>query len=256
MDSNSTDRRVSVVMPAFNIAEFVEGSVQSVLNQTFSDLELIVVNDASSDGTGRLIDKLAQSESRIKVIHSDENLGGAGARNLGLKAARFRYVALIDGDDLWHPQKLEQQMALMENGDVQLVYTAIQKIESNGCHFGRTQCVAPEVDYQTLLSNPLIGCSTVLLDYDSVGRPLMPDIRKRQDFAFWLKLLREGAVARGVDEPLTYYRVRPGSLSSNKLSAALYTWEVYRRLEGLPLRRALPSFLSYAALGFLKRLNR
>lgn len=243
-------------MPAFNIAGFVEGAVYSVLQQSFSDFELIIVDDASSDGTANIVDRLAREDTRIRVFHSEVNLGGAGARNLGLKFARSRYVAFIDGDDLWHPRKLERQMSILRGKNVQLVYTALQKIDSDGHPFGRMQHVKTQVNYKILLANPLIGCSTVLLDYDAVGRSLMPEIRKRQDFAFWLKLLREGAIAEGIDEPLTYYRVRPGSLSSNKLSAAIFTWNVYRDIEGLRLWEAIPNFISYAALAIYKRLNR
>ena len=243
-------------MPAYNIAGFIEASIKSVLEQSFEDLELIVINDASSDNTRDIANSLANSDSRIQVINCDKNLGGAGARNIGLGAARGRYIAFIDGDDLWHPEKLERQMSLISFGGIHLVYTAIQKIDSVGRLFGKIQDVKSSVNYHTLLRNPLIGCSTVLVDYDAVGRRLMPDIRKRQDFAFWLQLLRAGAVARGINEPLTYYRVRPGSLSSNKLSAALYTWKVYRELEGLSISKATPNFISYATLALRKRLNR
>ncbi|WP_334078977.1 glycosyltransferase family 2 protein [Microbulbifer sp. M83] len=250
------DNLVSVIMPAFNVAAFIQESIESVLNQSHSDLELIVVDDCSTDRTGDIVSRLASKDSRIRVLITDENLGGAGARNLGLEAARSRYVAFIDGDDLWHPEKLMIQLTAVKNQAAQLVYTAVQKIDSSGSPFGVVQGVQQEVDYKALLANPLIACSSVLLDYDAIGRPLMPDIRKRQDFAFWLKLLRKGAVARGIDEPLTYYRVRPGSLSSNKISAALHTWRVYRSFEMLPMSQALPSFISYACRAFMKRLNR
>ena len=255
MSSAPINNRVSVIMPAYNIACYIEDSVFSVLKQSFSNLELIIVDDASSDETGEIADVLAHSDARIHVIHSKENVGGAGARNLGLKAAQSRYVAFIDGDDLWHPEKLERQMCLMSRGGVQLAYTAIQKVGPDGRFFGNVQTVTESVDYVTLLGNPLIGCSTVLIDYEAVGRLLMPDIRKRQDFAFWLQLLRAGAVAHGINEPLTYYRVRRGSLSSNKLSAACYTWQVYREFEKLSFWRALPYFFSYAFRAVLKRLN-
>ncbi|WP_369413304.1 glycosyltransferase family 2 protein [Microbulbifer sediminum] len=250
------DNRVSVIMPAFNVGSFVAASIESVLNQSHSEIELIIVNDSSTDGTGEVLDRFAAIDSRVRVINSLKNLGGAGARNLGLESAQYRYVAFIDGDDLWHPQKLSRQIFDIKSRGAQLGYTAIQKVDSLGNPFGDVQCVEQEVDYNTLLANPLVACSSVLLDYEAVGRPLMPNIRKRQDFAFWLKLLREGAVASGINEPLTYYRVRPGSLSSNKLSAALYTWRVYRSFEYLPLAKALPNFISYALRAFLKRLNR
>ena len=256
MSNSLGNNLISVIMPAYNVAGFIEAAVESVLEQSFSDFELIVINDASSDATGEIASNLARFDARIQVIHSEKNVGGAGARNIGLRAARGRYVAFLDGDDLWHPKKLEQQMWLISQGGIQLVYTALQKIDSDGQLFGRAQGVTASVDYHTLLANPLIGCSTVLIDYDAVGRLPMPDIRKRQDFAFWLQLLKAGAVARGINEPLTYYRVRPGSLSSNKLSAARYTWKVYRELEGLSTSRAIPVFISYAILAFRKRLNR
>ncbi len=243
-------------MPAFNLAGFLASSMESVLNQSHRALELIVIDDCSTDQTREIANIFAARDSRVRVLHSSENLGGAGARNMGLQAARFPYVAFIDGDDLWDPEKLARQIKVVKEQDAQLVYTAIQKVDSFGNQFGAVQSVEHHVDYSTLLANPLIGCSSVLLDYNALGRPKMPDIRKRQDFAFWLKLLREGAVAKGIDEPLTYYRVRPGSLSSNKLSAALYTWRVYRDFERLPLWRAIPNFISYAFRGFRKRLNR
>lgn len=253
--SYQIENGISVVMPAYNLAKYIKHSLESVLNQTHTDLELIVVNDCSTDETGDLIEKLACFDSRVNVYHNRKNLGGAGARNVGLAAARFRYIAFIDGDDIWHPEKLKKQMETLKNSDVQLSYTAVQKIDSSGKAFGAVQQIAPVINYDGLLSNPLIACSSVLLDYDAVGRVLMPEIRKRQDFAFWLKLLRKGIVARGINEPLTYYRVRHGSLSSNKLSAARYTWQVYRSHEGLPFWRALPNFLSYAFRGMLKKLN-
>ncbi|MCW8127950.1 glycosyltransferase family 2 protein [Microbulbifer halophilus] len=254
--STELDNRVSVVMPAFNVAPFIQMSIESVLNQSHSKLELIVVDDCSTDRTSELINRFVSIDPRVRVLNSKENLGGAGARNLGLEVAQYRYVAFIDGDDLWHQEKLRRQIDAITAQRAQISYTAIQKVDSKGRPFGATQCVQLEVDYNALLANPLIACSSVLLDYDAVGRPLMPDIRKRQDFAFWLKLLREGAVARGIDDPLTYYRVRPGSLSANKLSAAVYTWRVYRSFESLPLKKALPSFISYAWRGSMKRLNR
>lgn len=247
---------VSVVMPAFNLASFLRDSVNSVLAQTVPDLELLVIDDCSTDETRSVASDIARNDSRVRVIGSEVNLGGAGARNLGLAAASGRYVAFLDGDDLWAPDKLERQLEVMESTSATLCYTALRKIDVNGNAFGEPQGVPKSIGYRELLGNPIIGCSTVLLDYDALDRPLMPDIRKRQDFAFWLSLLRNGAVAQGINEPLTFYRVRPGSLSSNKLSAALHVWDVYRDYERLPLHVALPSFISYATRAFRKRLNR
>lgn len=247
---------VSIIMPAYNLADYLEESINSVLEQTFPDFELIVINDSSTDKTAEVAEYLASCDSRMRVIHSDRNLGSAGARNLGLSASCAKYVAFLDGDDLWHPKKLEKQLSKISEHGVDLVYTAMQKIDADGRPFGAVQKVKDSVDYGALLRNPLIGCSTVLLDYDAVGRIGMPDIKKRQDFAFWLKLLRRGAVASGLNEPLTFYRVRAGSLSSNKCSAAHYTWQVYRRLEGLSVAQTIPCFSSYIVHAIAKRFNR
>ncbi|HEX6928802.1 MAG TPA: glycosyltransferase family 2 protein, partial [Gammaproteobacteria bacterium] len=221
---NVTKANISVVMPAYNLAAYIEASVNSALRQTWRDFELIVVDDGSSDETAAIVERLAADDSRIRLLRSDGNLGGAGARNLGLARARGRYVAFLDGDDLWHPGKLERQLDVLQDTGAEICYTAIQKVDAGGRPFGRVQAVPASVDYAGLLGNPLIGCSTVLLDYEALGRPLMPEIRKRQDFAFWLMLLRNGARAVGVNEPLTCYRVRPGSLSANKMSAAWHVW--------------------------------
>jgi teichuronic acid biosynthesis glycosyltransferase TuaG len=247
---------VSVIMPAMNVGSYLFDAAQSVLQQTALAVELIIIDDASMDSTGAIAADIASADDRVQVLRSGCNLGSAASRNAGLAKARSRFVAFLDGDDLWVPDKLEKQLSALQQSGAQLCYTAIQKVDIDGRQFGKVQHVPETVTYNELLGNPLIGCSTVLMDYDALGRPLMPDIRKRQDFAFWLQLLRQGARAIGINEPLTYYRVRPGSLSSNKLSAAYYVWRVYRELERLPLHRAVPNFISYAARGFGKRLNR
>lgn len=253
---NAPRPAISVVMPAYNVAAYLAVAAGSVLAQSYRDIELIIVDDCSTDETPGVAQHISEADPRVCFLRTECNLGGAGARNLGLQAARGRYVAFLDGDDSWAEDKLEKQLLALQESGAQLCYTAIRKMDAEGILFGKLQSVPDSVSYQELLGNPLIGCSTVLLDYEAVGRPLMPDIRKRQDFAFWLSLLRNGSKAVGINEPLTFYRVRPGSLSSNKLSAAAYTWRVFRELEHLPLYRAVPKFLSYAARAFGKRLNR
>lgn len=247
---------ISVIMPAFNLAPYLETSARSVLAQTWSNLELLIIDDCSSDDTGMVAQRLAEEDHRVRVLKTPRNLGGAGARNLGIAEARAPYVAFLDGDDLWAPEKLARQREHMSATGATLSYTAVQKIDAGGRRIGQVQTVPDGIGYEQLLGNPIIGCSTVLLNHAALGHPLMPEIRKRQDFAFWLKLLREGAVARGVNEPLTLYRVRPGSLSANKLNAALYTWRVYREHEKLSLLRTLPKFISYAWRGYRKARNR
>ena len=247
---------VSVIMPAFNVERYIRQAMTSVVEQSLSDLELIVVDDCSQDTTLKEIEEMASRDARIRILVTEGNSGSAAARNIGLESAKGRLVAFLDADDRWAPEKLQRQVDKMRCENAQICYTAVQKVDVHGRRFGEIQDVPTDVDYAKLLGNPLIVTSSALIDFKVLGKPLMPEIRKRQDFAFWLQLLRNGAKAVGINEPLTYYRVRPGSLSSNKLSAALNTWHVYRKFEKLSLRRAVPAFVSYVFHAFQKRLNR
>jgi teichuronic acid biosynthesis glycosyltransferase TuaG len=236
---------VSVVMPTYNSARFVREAVESVRQQTIDSWELLLVDDASTDATPSILCALEESDTRIKVTRCSVNAGPATARNLAIAKAKGRYIAFLDSDDLWRHDKLEKQLNLFQRTRAPLVYSAYEKVNEEGERRGRVVQVPGSVTYDEMLSATIIATCTAVYDTARVGKVLMPEIRKRQDFALWLKILRQSAPAQGLAEPLAYLRKRPGSVSSNKLSALSYTWQVYRDLERLSLARTLVCFTKY-----------
>ncbi len=242
----------SVVMPTYNSERYVRGAVESVRQQTLADWELLVVDDASSDSTPRILSQLARDDARIKVIFLSANVGPAEARNTAIRSMRGRYAAFLDSDDLWRADKLALQLDQFERTGAALVYSAYEKIDDDGTRLGRVVGVPRTVTYEQLLGATVIATCTAAYDTKIIGNVSMPLIRKRQDFALWLQILRQGRVAQGLDEPLALLRKRPGSVSSNKLSALRYTWKVYRDIEHLSFGRALACFTRYSLHAAMK----
>lgn len=241
------DRPVfSIVMPTHNSARFVGEAIKSVMQQRYISWELLVVDDASTDETPALLKGFAECDYRIKIRLMESNAGPAKARNVAISSANGRYITFLDSDDIWREDKLERQLALFEATGTPLAFSAYEKIDESGDRIGRVVSVPEAVSYRRLLGETLIATCTAAYDTERVGKVLMPDIRKRQDFALWLKILRAGNVARSVNEPLAYLRKRRGSVSSNKIIAAAYVWRVYRELEELSWARSAYYFARYA----------
>ena len=231
---------VSVIMPAYNCGKYIAGSIQSVIAQTVTDWELQIVDDCSTDDTQAVVERLAAQEKRIHYTRLAQNGGPAAARNEALRRAAGRYVAFLDSDDLWTPDKLERQIAFMERTGAEFSATAYDQMDENGSALP-TICLPPHrTDYRKmlLLSNP-IGNSTVMFDQRALGRFEVPPIRKRNDFALWLKILKATPCCMGMDDVLTHYRVRTDSISSNKHAQAKYHWQLYREIEGLGILKSL-----------------
>lgn len=225
---------VSVIMPAYNCGQYIGQAIQSVIGQTLEDWELQIADDCSTDGTQAVVERLAAQEPRIHYTRLARNGGPAAARNEALRRAAGRYVAFLDSDDLWAPDKLERQIAFMEQTGALFSATAYDQMDEDGNPLP-TVCLPPRrTDYRKMLrlSNP-IGNSTVMADQGALGRLEVPPIRKRNDFALWLKILRSAPCCMGMDDVLTHYRVRTDSISSNKLAQAKYHWQLYREIEGL-----------------------
>lgn len=225
---------VSVVMPAYNCGRYIAQAIQSVIGQTVVDWELQIVDDCSTDDTQAVVQRLAAQDARIHYTRLAQNGGPAAARNQALRRAAGRYVAFLDSDDLWEPDKLERQIAFMERTGAKFSATAYDQMDESGSALP-TICLPPHrTDYRKmlLLSNP-IGNSTVMFDQRALGRFEVPPIRKRNDFALWLKILKATPCCMGMDDVLTHYRVRTDSISSNKLAQAQYHWRLYREIERL-----------------------
>ena len=227
---------VSIIMPAYNCGKYIEDSIRSVIAQTVTDWELQIVDDCSTDNTREVVERLAAQEPRIHYSCLAQNGGPAVARNEALRRAAGRYVAFLDSDDLWEPEKLERQLAFMEQTGAKMSATAYDQLDENGGSLP-TVCLPPHrTTYRKMLrlSNP-IGNSTVMYDQNALGKFEVPPIRKRNDFALWLKILKKTSVCAGMDDILTHYRVRTNSVSSNKLAQAKYHWQLYREIEGMSM---------------------
>lgn len=242
---------VSVVMPCFSSSRFISGSIESVLAQTFNDWELIIVDDCSCDNSVEVIQSFVDRDWRIKLIQLSENSGVAVARNTAIEAAQGQYIAFLDSDDLWLPNKVEKQLAFMQVNNYPFTNSAYDKIDESGvffCHVG----VPDRVGYFDLLKTCSIGCLTAMYDTKVFGKVYMPTNTKREDFATWLKLLRKVDYAYGLSEPLAQYRVYQNQTSAKKAKMAKENWRLYREVEGLSLIKASYYFSHYAIRGLLR----
>lgn len=244
--------RVSVVMPAYNAVDTLRASMASVLAQTHADVELLVIDDCSRDGTRALIAEAARADARVVPILLDTNGGVAAARNAGIAAASGDCVAFLDSDDRWHPRKLEIQLAAMRAAGAMVGYTAYVRVDPAGEILSTVRPPA-RVDYADMLKSNRIGNLTGLYDRR------LGDARFRrvghEDYVFWLEMVRRAgvAVAAGDDEPLAEYLVRPGSLSADKVKAARWQWRIYRDIEGLGRAASGWYFAHYAMNALSKR---
>lgn len=236
---------VSIITPVFNSARFVGKTIKSVIGQSYGDWEMLLVDDCSSDNSADIIAEYALRDKRIRYIRLEQNMGAAAARNRGLDEARGRYIAFVDADDLWMADKLDEQLKLIKQKNAGLTFTAIEIIDENGDIVKPKRRVKPVIDYRFLLANTMIACSSVVIDRMVTGDFLMPLVRKGQDYATWLSMMRGGLKAYGIDKALVRYRMVRGSISSNKLAALGRTWHIYREQEHLNLVRSMFYFSLY-----------
>ncbi|MFO8088286.1 MAG: glycosyltransferase family 2 protein [Desulfatiglandaceae bacterium] len=245
---------VSVITPVYNSENFVSDAIKSVLEQNFTDWEMIIVDDCSTDNSVEVCMGFAGQDSRIRVMELDKHSGPAVARNAAIRVAAGRYIAFLDSDDFWHRNKLDLQLELFKRTGAPLAYSAYEKIDEKKRNKNRIISVPESIDYYGLLNATVIATVTAVYDTARVGKVMMPDILKRQDYALWLKILRIGGKAYAVSKPLACLRKRSGSVSSNKLSAMRYTWMVYRRIEKLSVGRSIYHFFNYAVRALIKNL--
>ncbi len=245
---------VSVITPCHNMEKYVAETVQSVRNQTYSHWEMLVVCDASTDGTVDILHSLAAQDKRIKITVITSHSGIAEARNLAIKQAQGHYLAFLDADDLWYPEKLERQLQFMQEKNIGFSFSSYDLIDETGQRLGKTVKASKDMGYDDYLRNTMIGCSTVMVDTDLVGPVIVPQFRTSEDTATWLDILKKGRVAYAIAQPLVSYRIRRKSASSNKLKASHDLWTVYRRHEKIPFFKALYYFSFYAFNAIKKRL--
>jgi teichuronic acid biosynthesis glycosyltransferase TuaG len=242
----SMDELVSIIVPVYNVEKYITETLDCVEAQTCPHWELLLVEDGSGDGTVEKIrDYLEQrKDPRIRVIHQPSNGGAARARNRGLQEAKGRYIAYLDADDLWMPEKLERELAFLKEKNAAFAFTGYEFADENGRGTGKVVHVPETLSYRQALSNTTIFTTTVMFDTEKIDRKLLEmPVMKSEDTALWFRVLRSGYTAYGLDENLVRYRRAGKSLSSNKLEALRRIWNLYRRAEGLnPVRSAYHFF--------------
>lgn len=249
MESN----RVSIITPMYNAKRYIAQTIQSVLAQTYPDWEMIIVDDCSTDDSPAIVQEFARADQRIRYFRQPENGGIACARNTAIGFATGKYIAFLDSDDLWKPEKLERQLAFMRRIGAHFCHTACEVIDADGALTGQVRHVPEMVAYKQLLKGNPIACLTVLIDREYFADIEMPQI-PHEDYAAWLNLLKTGENAYGLDEVLAQYRLAGDSASADKRRAAVWNWNIFRHYLKFPLWKSCWCFVGYVYHALRKRM--
>ncbi len=251
MDSKMEQDLVSIIMPNYNGGKYIEETVKSIFFQTYQNWELLFVDDCSTDNSLDVIRSF--NDERIKVFQNGVNSGAAVSRNYALKMAKGRWIAFLDSDDLWAPEKLEKQIAFMQSNDIAFSYTDYDVIDENNEIISTFKPRLDVCSYKDILKHNHIGCLTVVCDSKKIGEIIMPtEAIKREDMACWLRILKTGTKAFCLHESLAQYKVHSNSVSSNKLKMIKFQWRVYRKVEKINFFSALYYMMCWAFSGLKK----
>lgn len=239
---------VSVIMPAYNAVAYIEQAIRSVMNQTFTNWELIVIDDGSTDETCAIVQRLMAEDHRIQLVQNSANMGVARTRNRGLDLCHGDYVALLDCDDVWLPNKLEAQLALANESGADILYCSYGIIDENGASRCDDFIVPETITYHEALAYSVMSCSTAMLSRRVVDNYRFRTDYYHEDLVLWLELLRDGYSAAGVTDVLAHYRVSPHSRASNKIKSAARRWIVIHRCMGEPFFSSVAAMWRYALM--------
>ena len=234
------DELVSIITPVYNSEKYISDTINSVLAQTYTNWEMLIADDCSSDNSAEIINRY--TDSRIKYIKLESNSGAAIARNKALEKAKGNYIAFLDSDDAWKPEKLEKQLKFMMEKDVGFSFAGYEIIRDKK---NKIIEVPDTLNYNQFMKNTIIGTLTVMLSRKHVGDVRIVDVKKDHDSMTWAKLLRQGNIAYGLNESLAYYRKVEGSISNNKIKAAKNHWNNLRQIEKLSLPKAMYFYFFY-----------
>lgn len=232
MDREYVKDLVSVITPVYNAEKVIGKTLESIFNQTYPHIEIVLVDDCSKDNSEAVIKEYMKEHKNIVYYKQETNQGAGAARNKALELAKGQYVAFLDADDLWYPEKTERQIKLLKEKDGAFSYTAIEMIDRDGNVVKKKRKVKEQVNYKFLLHNTMIATSTVIIDRTKLGDFRMPLRRGGQDYATWLMLLRDGTIAYGINEALEQYRVgNKDSLAGKKSKSIKQVWEIQTQQE-------------------------
>ena len=226
---------VSIITPSFNSEKFIAGTIQSVQNQTYQNWEMIIVDDCSTDKTVSIAEYIANNDNRITVYKLDKNSGTGIARNTGLEKASGKYIAFLDADDLWKPNKLEIQINFLRNNNLPFTFSFYDCINEQGIELNKRVEAPRNLAYRQLFFCNYVGNLTGIYDANYFGKIAISSIRKRQDWMLWLTILKKVKSAKPIPESLAFYRIRENSISASKVNLVKHNFAVYRRFHGYNL---------------------
>lgn len=240
--------KVSIVTPVYNSETYIAKTIESVLRQTYTNWEMIIVDDKSTDTSAQIVQAFKAQDSRIQFFQLEKNSGAAIARNKATEIAAGQFIAFLDADDLWYPDKLERQIKLMRDNKLDVCFSSYELIEENGARLNKVVNALPALHYETLLKSNYIGNLTGIYNANTIGKIIVPNLKKRQDWLLWLMALdKSQKPALSIAQPLAQYRIRDNSISSSKLGLIKYNYWVYRRGLGFSSLKSI-----YYMLVFLK----
>lgn len=227
---------VSIIMPTYNCGKFIAETIKTVIEQTYTNWELVIVDDCSKDDTEQVVSSF--EDARIRYYRLEQNSGAAVARTTAMKYADGEYMAFLDSDDLWKKDKLEKQLKFMKDNKYNFTCTAYEQVDEEGNKLGKIIKTKKKAGYNRILLDCPVGNSTVMYNVATLGKFEVPNIRKRNDDALWLQMLKKEKYIYGMNDVLMEYRIRSNSISSNKLDLVKYHWKLYREIEHLSVPRS------------------
>ena len=246
---------VTIITPSYNCSQFILETINSVLAQSYNKWEMIIVDDCSTDNSVGVIERYIDNDKRFKLIKLNKNVGSAQARNTALEYATGRFIAFLDSDDIWYPDKLEKQILFMLDRKVPISFTSYELIDENSISKNRIIHSVKKLNQIDYLKNTIIGFSTSMIDTSIIGNDFrMMNIRTRQDTSLWITLLGMGFYAYGINEVLVKYRVHHNSISANKIKASKQVWNLYFKLHKIGLFKSMYCFSFYVFNTIRKRI--
>ena len=241
--------KVSIITPVYNSEKYLKDTIESVLNQTYTNFELILINDKSIDASIDICN--SYNDDRIKVIDLHENVGVCMARNIGIKSSSGRYIAFLDSDDVWDSKKLEKQISFMQKINAVISCTEYERVDEKLNKIGYIK-IKDKIRYSDMLKNNYVGCLTVILDTNKLGKIYFKQIDKNEDYLLWLEIIKKTKYIYGLCENLGKYRVLNSSRSHNKLKVVMARWEIYRKYEHINIFSSFYYILNYGIIALLK----
>ena len=238
------ENKVSIIIPVYNAEKFIGKTIESVLNQTYKNWEILIFNDKSKDNSLKIIKKYSKKDKRIKVVDSKENVGVVAARNKLIEIATGEFIAFLDADDYWKQNKLEKQIKFMLKNNALISCTEYTRVTEDEKEINDI-IIKEIITYEDMLKNNYLGCLTVIYNANKLGKRYFKEREKNEDYVLWLEIVKETKIIFGLKENLAFYRVLNNSRSSNKIKAAKDRWNVYRKIERLSLFKSIYYFLQY-----------